>query len=318
MNYQEAGVDIDKGEAFVSRIKSLVGESGLQNDQSKIGSFAAVYPIDEDRYLTASTDGVGTKLLLAMETGIYDSIGIDLVAMCVNDLICNGSRPLFFLDYFATGKLDLGISEEIIKGIIEGCKQSSCLLIGGETAEMPGVYQEGHFDLAGFSVGELYKKDMIDGTKLCEGDSLVAVESSGFHSNGYSLVRKLLKSGEKELKKDLLRPTRIYVKEVLQILNTDKSLIRGIANITGGGIKNIDRINANFEANLTNLPPIEGLPKEVFEIIKRSKLTEKQLYTTFNMGLGMVFATNRPEELIERFSCLNLRAFKIGNLRAKS
>lgn len=317
MDYKEAGVDVEKGEQFISRLKGLLSPEDKCERVSEIGSFAALYKMDEERFISASTDGVGTKLLLAIETGIYDSIGIDLVAMCVNDLICNGSKPLFFLDYLATGNLNLDSSEKIMKGIVKGCRESSCFLIGGETAEMPDLYSDGHFDLAGFAVGEVYKDDLLTGNKITDGDELVAIEASGFHANGYSLIRKLINKNETELKKDLLRPTKIYVNEVLKILKEQKTLIKSIANITGGGIENINRMNPNFVYELSSLPAPETLAPEVFEIIKRSRLSEKQLYTTFNMGMGLVLATDKAEDLIYQLKCLNLRAFKIGNLRAK-
>ena len=200
-----------------------------------MGGFASLYQIDKNRYLAAGTDGVGTKLKVAHTLGIHDTVGIDLVAMCVNDVVCTGARPLFFLDYIGCGKLDLAASEGIVKGIVDGCRQSGVALVGGETAEMPGMYDEGEYDLAGFAVGEVAKKDLLDGKALKAGDELVGLASSGLHSNGFSLVRKLLREDETELLKLALTPTRIYVKTAMAVLAAKKFGVRGFAHITGSG-----------------------------------------------------------------------------------
>ncbi|MEC9281644.1 MAG: phosphoribosylformylglycinamidine cyclo-ligase [Bdellovibrionota bacterium] len=314
MDYKEAGVDIEKGNQFVDRIKSLMIDMKDDRVVDSIGGFSALYKMDEDRYISAATDGVGTKLLLAIETEIFDSIGFDLVGMCVNDLICNGSRPLFFLDYFATGKLNLDTSEKVLAGIIEACKEAGCFLIGGETAEMPDLYSEGHFDLAGFAIGEVYKKDLLSADKVQVGHKLVSVASSGFHSNGYSLVRKLVKEDETQLKKDLLAPTKLYVKSLQKIREQQPNLITGLANITGGGIENIERMNPKLKYRLDQLPSISELPKAMQCIIDRSGLNETELYKTFNMGMGMVLATNDTENLITDLRDLDLKAQVIGEV----
>ena len=314
MDYKEAGVDIEKGNEFVDRIKSLMIDMKDDRVVDSIGGFSALYKMDENRFISAATDGVGTKLLLAIETETYDSIGFDLVAMCVNDLICNGSRPLFFLDYFATGKLNLQTSEKVLSGIINACKEAACFLIGGETAEMPDLYSEGHFDLAGFAIGEVFKKDLLSADKVKVGHKLVSIASSGFHSNGYSLVRKLLKKDETELKKDLLEPTKLYVRPLQKIRQDYPCLITGLANITCGCVENIERMNPQLKYRLDKVPAISELPKAMQTIIERSGLQESELYKTFNMGMGMVVATQDAEQLITALSDLDLKSQIIGEV----
>lgn len=312
ISYKESGVDIEKGDLFVERIKKMVRSTYNQQVVSGIGGFCALYALDLERYLASSTDGVGTKIKLAIELGMHETIGIDLVAMCVNDLICSGARPLFFLDYFASSKLDLVVSEAVIKGIVEGCLQSQMALIGGETAEMPGMYQEGDYDLAGFSVGEVKKNELIDGLNLCEGDSLIAIGSSGFHSNGFSLVRKILElNPDEKLKKDCLTPTKIYVKTILSLLKSHKKNIKGIANITGSGFLNIPRINDQFDYHVSALFSLPSFMKKVCEL---SGLDENELHRTFNMGVGMVVATDAPQKMIEALKDLGEEASLIGHV----
>lgn len=311
LNYKDCGVDIDKGDLFVERISKLVKSTYNQNVVSGVGGFCALYAQDEERYLASSTDGVGTKIKLAIELGIHETIGIDLVAMCVNDLICSGARPLFFLDYFASSNLNLEVSESVLKGIVEGCIQSQMVLIGGETAEMPGMYQEGDYDLAGFSVGEVFKSNLIDGKKLSDGDSLVGIASSGFHSNGYSLIRKILelKNVNLELKKACLKPTKIYVKSILGLLATHFNEVKGIANITGSGFLNIPRINNNFDYFVNET---FKMPTFMNEVCNLSELSEMELHKTFNMGVGMVIATNNPNSVIKKLTELGESASLIG------
>ena len=313
ISYKDSGVDIEKGDLFVERISKMVKSTYNQQVVSGVGGFCALYALDPDRYLASSTDGVGTKIKLAIELGIHETIGIDLVAMCVNDLICSGARPLFFLDYFASSKLDLEVSESVLKGIVEGCLQSQMALIGGETAEMPGMYQIGDYDLAGFSVGEVLKCDLIDGLNLESGDSLVAIASTGFHSNGYSLVRKILEKKEMsvELKKECLIPTKIYVKTILALLKNHKSIIKGLANITGSGFLNIPRINDHFDYHVTSSKVLPSFMKKVCEL---SGLDDLELHRTFNMGVGMVVATNNPEVIIKELVALGENAFLLGSV----
>lgn len=313
INYKDSGVDIEKGDLFVEKISKMVKSTYNKNVFSGVGGFCALYQMSEDRYLASSTDGVGTKIKLAIELGIHQTIGIDLVAMCVNDLICSGARPLFFLDYFASSNLDLKISQQVIEGIVEGCLQSDMALIGGETAEMPGMYQSGDYDLAGFSVGEVFKKDLIDGSKITAGDSLIALASTGFHSNGFSLVRKILEvhGCDKEIKKQCLVPTKIYVKEILELLKQKPNLVSGLANITGSGFLNIPRMNEAYDYHIEVEP---NMPEFMQHICKLSELPKPELFQTFNMGVGMVIACKDPKRVIEFLEELNISAFYLGKI----
>lgn len=314
ISYKDAGVDIEKGDLFVEKIKSMIGETYNENVISGVGGFAALYQMDPERYLAAATDGVGTKLKLAIDLNKHDTIGIDLVAMCVNDLICTGARPLFFLDYLASGKLEIETSAAIVKGIVQGCKQSQCVLIGGETAEMPGMYADYHYDLAGFSVGEVFAQNMLTGLELKEGDTIIGLASSGFHSNGYSLVRKLIQDDEVALKEKCLTPTKIYVRSIVELLQTQKEHIKGIANITGGGIHNIARINKDFGFKISNIPTKDLLPEEISIISERSGLDNNELYKTFNMGIGMAIVTDSPDQVLEQLTSTNEKAFILGKV----
>ncbi len=317
ISYKDSGVDIEKGDLFVERITKMVRSTYDKQVVSGVGGFCALYALDPDRYLASSTDGVGTKIKLAIELGLHDTIGIDLVAMCVNDLICSGARPLFFLDYFASSKLDLEVSESVLKGIVDGCIQSSMALIGGETAEMPGMYQIGDYDLAGFSVGEVKKSELVDGLRLKDGDTLIALPSTGFHSNGYSLVRKILelKKSDLELKKACLTPTKIYVKTILALLHSQKEYIKGIANITGSGFLNIPRINDKFDYHVNAVAP---LPAFMQNVCKLSGLDSAELHRTFNMGVGMVIATDNPEIISRELEMLGEKPFIIGSVSSGS
>ncbi|MDH5515953.1 MAG: phosphoribosylformylglycinamidine cyclo-ligase, partial [Gammaproteobacteria bacterium] len=254
LSYRDAGVDIDAGNALIDRIKPAVAKTRRPGVLSGLGGFGALFELPLDRYrqpvLVSGTDGVGTKLKLAVDAGLHDSIGIDLVAMCVNDIVVTGAEPLFFLDYYATGKLDLDVAGDVITGIARGCELAGAALVGGETAEMPGMYSEGDYDLAGFSVGIVEKSEIIDGSKVGSGDVIIGLASSGPHSNGYSLIRKVLEvSGQslqdslagKTLAEWLLAPTRIYVKSLLSLCSTVD--VHSIAHITGGGLtENLPRV----------------------------------------------------------------------------
>jgi len=297
MDYKEAGVDVEKGDLFVEKIKSFIKDTYTDQVVSGVGGFAALYEIDEDRYLAAGTDGVGTKVKLAQELGIHHTIGQDLVAMCVNDVICTGARPLFFLDYLASGKLDLEVHTKLVEGIAKACKEVKCALIGGETAEMPGVYATGVYDLAGFCVGEVQKKKWLSPEKVSPGNTLIGIASSGFHSNGYSLVRKLIQENETELKKEALVPTKLYVNLVMDLLKTQPDNIRGLAHITGGGFHNIPRMNEDLGYEITNLPKDEFRPAFMNEIVRRSGMNKEKSYETFNMGVGLVIACQDEEHL---------------------
>ncbi len=295
MDYKTAGVDVEKGDLFVERIKGMIRETYDARVVSGVGGFAALYEMDDDRLLATGTDGVGTKVKLAQELNIHDTIGQDLVAMCVNDILCTGARPLFFLDYLATGKLDLDVSTLILKGIVNACKLSGSALVGGETAEMPDVYAPGVYDLAGFSVGEVTRANLLDGKRCEPGQTILGLKSSGFHSNGYSLVRKLVKADEKELKTQLLTPTRIYVKLIQSLLANQRENITGLAHITGGGFHNIPRIREELGFQIDTLPTDAARPACMNEIIKRSGLNTEQLYETFNMGIGLTITVKDAE-----------------------
>lgn len=296
MDYKEAGVDIEKGDAFVEKIKSKVKKTYGARVLEGVGGFACLYDMGGERILAAGTDGVGTKLMLAQKLGIHNTVGIDLVAMCTNDVLCTGAKPLFFMDYLATGELEVETAASIVEGVIEGCMQSKAALIGGETAEMPGMYQNGEYDLAGFCVGEVYKKDLLGGDKVKAGQTLIALASSGPHSNGFSLLRKLIKEDEKDLLELALTPTKIYEDDLRPLI--DQGLISSAAHITGGGLTNIARVNKNFDYKITSLPGPDDI-SPLFSILKkRSKLEDKELYRTFNMGMGIVLSTDRPEKVL--------------------
>ena len=320
ISYKQSGVDIEKGDLFIQKISELVKSTYDQNVKNGIGGFCALYQIDEDRYLASSTDGVGTKIKLAIDLQIHDTIGIDLVAMCVNDLICSGARPLFFLDYFASSTLDLNVSTDVIKGIVKGCKQSAMALVGGETAEMPGMYQKSDYDLAGFSVGEVYQNQLIDGSKIKEGLTLVGLASSGFHSNGFSLVRKIIDEVAAKkmnhdqlqiLKIESLAPTKIYVKSILQLLKKYPQNIFGLANITGSGFLNIPRINDKFDYLITHKPKTTESMKTICEM---SGLSDIELFKTFNMGVGFVVATDQPDLVIKELNEAGEKSFVLGSV----
>jgi phosphoribosylformylglycinamidine cyclo-ligase len=292
ITYKDSGVDRDKGDLFVNRIQKMVRSTYTKAVKSGVGGFASLYDIGGGKYLAAGTDGVGTKLKIAQTLGIHNSIGVDLVAMCVNDVVCTGAKPLFFLDYIGCGKLDLSVSEAILEGIVKGCRDAGVALVGGETAEMPGMYDDGEYDLAGFSVGEVKKTQVLDGKKMKVGDELVAIASSGLHSNGFSLVRKLIREEEKDLLKQALTPTKIYVKQVLAALSQKKFGIGGFAHITGSGLYNVPRMNPKFSYRLETLAPLSPLYKEL-QI--RAGLEEKEMYSTFNMGIGFVIACKKGQ-----------------------
>jgi phosphoribosylformylglycinamidine cyclo-ligase len=303
VSYKDAGVDIDAGNAFVEAIKPAVKSTFDKNVIGGIGSFAGAYALPggyKEPVMLAATDGVGTKLKLAIESEKLDTVGIDLVAMCVNDLICNFGTPLFFLDYYATGKLKVEDAKAVVEGIAEGCRQSECALIGGETAEMPGMYSEEDFDLAGFSVGIAEKSEMNRLGHVKEGDLLIALPSSGIHSNGFSLVRKLLfeKLGMqfddefdgKPLIDTLLTPTRIYVKT----FKTLKDRINALAHITGGGlVENLPRVLPENMHAVIDTSKIKVLP--IFELIGKH-VEKEEMFRTFNMGVGMVLVVS-PEHV---------------------
>ena len=315
ISYKDSGVDILAGEQFIKSIRPLALSTSRKGSLTGLGGFAALFDLKETGYkdpiLVAATDGVGTKLKVAIDTGLLDFIGIDLVAMCVNDLVCQGAEPLFFLDYLATGKLDIEKSKSIVKGIADGCIESNVALIGGETAEMPGIYQEQDFDLAGFSVGALERGTDIP-RNVSKNDILIGINSSGLHSNGYSLVRLILeKTGlsynttlpgsELELAQELTTPTKIYVKTALKLKNS--GVLKALAHITGGGIsENLPRILPNGLSASIDLTSWET-PSIFRWLFKQSQMEPKELLKTFNCGIGMI-AVVAEEHLEEAFKVL--------------
>jgi phosphoribosylformylglycinamidine cyclo-ligase len=313
LSYKDAGVDIDKGDQFVDNIKDLVKSTYGPSVKAGIGGFSALYERG-DSYLVSGTDGVGTKIKLAQALKKHDTVGIDLVAMCVNDIICTGAKPMFFLDYMASSFLDVEAATDIVKGIVDGCKQSNMALIGGETAEMPGIYSDGEYDLAGFVVGDVKKVDLVDGSSLKKGDVILGIESSGFHSNGYSLVRKLVGEDETELLHKLLTPTKIYVNMISNLM--DQIKIKGMANITGGGLHNIARMNKSFDYNIEYLPGPSEISEVISEVTSRSNLSKEELYKTFNMGIGftIVVAPENVEHATGLIKKDGSKAWVLGNV----
>lgn len=317
IDYKDAGVDITKADAFVEKIKNLVPTTFNDQVLQGIGGFAAVYKLTEQRYLASCTDGVGTKLKLAQKMDKHHGIGIDLVAMCVNDLLCVGAKPLFFLDYMAFGKLDTRVSEELIAGMVDGCKQSGMALVGGETAEMPGVYQDGEYDLAGFSVGDLTPEEMFTEKQMEEGDVLLGVASSGFHSNGYSLLRKLVKDDETQLMEQLLVPTKIYVQMFNDLRAKFPKALLATAHMTGGGIENIPRMSENFDYDITYWPSVDEMAPVFKSILQRVDLTKEELFRTFNMGVGftMLVKKSQAANVLAHLKAQNIKAWTLGAIR---
>lgn len=298
IDYKKAGVDIDKANKFVKDISRMVASTKRKEVLGGIGGFGAFTSIPKkykDPVLVSSTDGVGTKLMIADLQKNHTTVGIDLVAMCVNDVVVTGGEPLFFLDYFATGKLNRGKAKDIIEGIVKGCKDAGCALIGGETAELPGMYKGEDYDLAGFCVGVVEKNKIIDGSSVRPGQIIIGISSSGLHSNGFSLARKVFKKNELKGKigKTLLTPTIIYVRAVQGLMK--KIRIKSIAHITGGGFyDNIPRVLAPKTSALMHkgLWPVPG----IFSVIqKRARISDKEMYRTFNMGIGMAVVVDRRD-----------------------
>ncbi|RJG49082.1 phosphoribosylformylglycinamidine cyclo-ligase [Motilimonas pumila] len=326
LSYKDAGVDIDAGNALVERIKGVSKRTKRPEVLGGLGGFGALCQLPtgyKEPLLVAGTDGVGTKLRLAIDLKKHDTVGIDLVAMCVNDLIVQGAEPLFFLDYYATGKLDVDVAAAVVTGIGDGCEQSNCSLIGGETAEMPGMYEGDDYDMAGFCVGVVEKSEVIDGSKVAAGDALIALGSSGPHSNGYSLVRKILEVsgadpmqafGDNTLGETLLEPTRIYVKSVLELIK--QADVHALSHITGGGFwENIPRVlpasaKAVIDGNSWQWP-------EVFNWLQQNGNVEtEEMYRTFNCGVGMVIAVADAdkEKAVELLNAHGEQAWVIGHI----
>jgi phosphoribosylformylglycinamidine cyclo-ligase len=331
--YKNAGVDIDKANLFIEHIKPLIKSTTRKEVMGNIGGFGGLFHLDSSRIkdpvLVSSTDGVGTKLKIAQMMNKHDSIGIDLVAMCVNDIIVQGAEPLFFLDYISTGKLDITREGQIVGGIAKGCQEAGCALIGGETAEMPGLYHDGEYDLAGFSVGVVDADKLIDGSEIRVGDKIIGIASSGIHSNGFSLARHVLfdKGNFKidhqhpdlngSIGDELLKPTKIYVKSILNLLKN--FTLKGIVHITGGGfIDNIPRIvpapcRAVILKDTWEIPPIFSLIQDTGHV------DPTEMFRVFNMGIGMIIIVPEKEtdEIMERLQSLGERAFSIGVIEKK-
>lgn len=330
VTYKDAGVDIDAGNRFVDMIKPLVKSTSRPEVLSDIGGFGGLFSFHADKYkqpiLVSSTDGVGTKLKLAFLMDKHDTVGIDLVAMCVNDVIVQGAEPLFFLDYMATGKLTPEKATEVVKGVAAGCKQAGCALVGGETAEMPGFYSAGVYDIAGFTVGAVDKNNIIDGSTITVGDKIIGIASNGLHSNGFSLARKVffemmglkptdtIDGFEQSIGMELLTPTRIYVKTILNLIRDFE--IKGMAHITGGGLlENVPRVlphhcQATIIGDSWEKPPIFTALRE------GGNIDETEMHRTFNYGLGMVLIvpSKQCEEIMIRLSGLNETAWEIGTI----
>ena len=326
LTYKDAGVDIDAGNALVERIKPLVKRTLRPEVLAGIGGFGGLFALPPGRYrepvLVSGTDGVGTKLMLAQHLNRHDSIGIDLVAMCVNDILVQGAEPLFFLDYFACGKLDTAVATDVIAGIADGCLQAGAALVGGETAEMPDMYSDGDYDLAGFTVGAVERAEMIDGSAIGEGDALIGIASSGPHSNGYSLIRKILdRAGESDIDGEpantrLLAPTRIYVKAILALIAAIR--VKGLAHITGGGLtENIPRIfHAALDAEIDTSTWQQG---PVFDwLAERGNVETDEMRRTFNCGVGMIVVVQGAElkRALSALERLGESAWHIGQVVA--
>ena len=330
LTYADAGVDIAEGAAAVEKMKAYVQETFTKGVLGGLGGFGGLFELDLEGYkkpvLVSGTDGVGTKLKIAFLTDVHDSTGIDLVAMCVNDILVQGAKPLFFLDYIATGRISSDKVADIVKGIAEGCKQSGASLIGGETAEMPGFYSDDEYDIAGFTVGIVEKEKIIDGSKIKEGDVLIGLPSTGIHSNGYSLVRKLffdvlsmsvsdhVEELDMTLGEALIMPTKIYVKEILEILANHS--VNGMVHVTGGGFtENIPRVlpeglGADIAMGSWEMNPLFPLIQE------KGNIDESEMFKTFNMGIGFILAVDPSEAdaMMETIEKSGEKAYKIGTV----
>jgi len=328
--YKKSGVDIELANSIIDKVKPMIHSTHIPGVMNEIGNFAGLFSLSqekiEDPVLVSGTDGVGTKLMIANLINKHDTIGIDLVAMCVNDILTCGAKPIFFLDYLATGKLEKSKMFDIIKGITQGCKKAGCALLGGETAEMPGFYPKGEYDLSGFAVGIVERKKIITGENIKPGDILIGLASSGLHSNGFSLVRKILLEQEKielneflgnlniSLGEELLKPTRIYVNGILSLL--EKFQIKGIAHITGGGFyNNIPRILPHGTA--AHIYKDSWPHLSIFKLIQdKGKISDKEMYHTFNMGIGlvMIVAAEQKKSILQDLKQSGESAYHIGEV----
>ncbi|UVW28390.1 phosphoribosylformylglycinamidine cyclo-ligase [Massilia sp. H6] len=329
LSYRDAGVDIDAGDALVEAIKPLAKRTMREGVLGGIGGFGGLFEISKkfkEPVLVSGTDGVGTKLKLAFELNRHDTVGIDLVAMSVNDILVQGAEPLFFLDYFACGKLDVATATAVVSGIAQGCEQSGCALLGGETAEMPGMYPDGEYDLAGFAVGAVEKSQLIDGSKIVPGDVVLGLASSGIHSNGYSLVRKIIEVAKPDLEADfhgrklsdvLMAPTRIYVKPLLALMASME--VKGMVHITGGGlVENIPRVlqehvTAVLDASSWTMPPL-------FQWLQQhGGVADAEMHRVFNCGIGMtvIVSQENADAAMAQLAAAGETVYRIGEIRAR-
>jgi len=330
LSYRDAGVDIDAGDALVEAIKPFAKRTMREGVMGGIGGFGALFEISKkfkEPVLVSGTDGVGTKLKLAFHLKRHDTVGIDLVAMSVNDILVQGAEPLFFLDYFACGKLDVPSATDVIKGIAKGCELAGCALIGGETAEMPTMYPDGEYDLAGFAVGAVEKSKLIDGTKITPGDVVLGLASSGAHSNGYSLVRKIIEVAQPDLDADfhgrkladvLMEPTRIYVKPLLALMESME--VKGMVHITGGGlVENIPRV---LQDNLTAVLHSDSwtMPPLFTWLQQHGKVADAEMHRVFNCGIGMtvIVAKENADAAIAQLQAAGETVYRIGEIRARA
>ena len=332
LTYRDAGVDIDAGDALVDRIKPFAKRTMRPEVMGGIGGFGALFEISKkfkDPVLVSGTDGVGTKLKLAFQLNKHDTVGQDLVAMSVNDILVQGAEPLFFLDYFACGKLDVDTAATVIQGIAQGCELSGCALIGGETAEMPSMYPDGEYDLAGFAVGAVEKSQIIDGSTIRPGDVVLGLASSGAHSNGYSLIRKVIEIAKPELEADfhgrklknvIMEPTRIYVKSLLALMEKRAGLVKGMAHITGGGLlENVprvlaDNVTAVLKKDAWQMPPL-------FQWLQQAgNVDAQEMYRVFNCGIGMVVivAAEDADMAAEQLRSTGETVYKLGTIEARA
>jgi phosphoribosylformylglycinamidine cyclo-ligase len=329
LSYRDAGVDIDAGDALVEAIKPFAKRTMREGVLGGIGGFGGLFEISKkfkEPVLVSGTDGVGTKLKLAFELNRHDTVGIDLVAMSVNDILVQGAEPLFFLDYFACGKLDVATATAVVKGIAEGCEQSGCALLGGETAEMPGMYPDGEYDLAGFAVGAVEKSQIIDGSKITPGDVVLGLASSGIHSNGYSLVRKIIQVAKPDLEADfhgrklsdvLMAPTRLYVKPLLALMAAME--VKGLVHITGGGlVENIprvlqDNLTAVLDGKSWTMPPL-------FQWLQQhGGVADAEMHRVFNCGIGMtvIVSQENADAAMAQLQAAGETVYRIGEIRAR-
>ncbi len=320
ITYKDSGVDKEEGYRLVEKAKNSAQATHSERVLGGIGSFAALYDMAGYRHpvLVSGTDGVGTKLEVAFKQNRYDTVGIDCVAMCINDILCHGAQPLFFLDYIGCGRLDAGQAADLVAGVAAGCQQAHCSLVGGETAEMPGFYRDGDYDIAGFAVGVVEKDDIINGANIVEGDVIIGLASSGVHSNGFSLVRKLFPDLNEMVDgnpvgETLLTPTRIYVDSVLQVLKAQPNAIKGMAHITGGGLP--ENLPRTLPAGIAAEVDARNIPAQaIFTAIEAKGVARQEMWGTFNMGVGfcLIVDSNKATAVLEQLKACGESAFILG------